>query len=94
MDRKLDLLIQLAPAFILGLRWNALRAGPVLAGLATGIVLALTLAFGDLPFVSRGKVFGFHPGLVAVLPNIVIAVSGSLLMRREAPPIVPKSVTS
>ena len=94
LDRKLDLLIQLAPAFILGLRWNALRGGPVLAGLATGIVLALTLAFGDLPFVSRGKVFGFHPGLVAVLPNIGIAVGGSLLMRREAPPTVSKSVAS
>ena len=81
MDRKLDLLIQLAPAFILGLRWKSLRAGPVTAGIVVGIILALGLAFGDFPFTERGKVMGFHPGLVALLPNLLIAVLGS----RRAP---------
>ena len=81
MDRKLDLLIQLAPAFILGLRWSALRAGPVAAGLTLGTVTALVLAFGDFPFTSHGKVAGFHPGLVALVPNLLVAVLGSL--RRE-----------
>ncbi|MCB1745799.1 MAG: sodium:solute symporter family protein [Gammaproteobacteria bacterium] len=78
MDRKLDLLIQLVPAFILGLRWRGLRGGAVAAGLVAGVALALTLAFADLPFTSRGKVWGFHPGLVALLPNLLIAVAGSL----------------
>ncbi|MEQ8662582.1 MAG: sodium:solute symporter family protein [Gammaproteobacteria bacterium] len=79
MDRKLDLLIQLTPAFILGLRWAGLRAGPVALGLVVGVTLALLLAFLDLPFTARGKVMGFHPGLVALVPNLAIAVAGSLL---------------
>jgi len=82
MDRKLDLLIQLAPAFMLGLNWQGLRAGPVLAGLVVGVSLALALAFGEFSFVSAGKVYGFHPGLVAILPNLAIAILGSLATSR------------
>ena len=83
MDRKLDLLIQLTPAFMLSLRWRRLHGGAVFAGLVTGIVIALTLAFGDLDFVVRGKVYGFHPGLVALLPNLAIAVIGSLRQKSD-----------
>ncbi|MCZ6774270.1 MAG: hypothetical protein O7G83_20110, partial [Proteobacteria bacterium] len=83
MDRKLDLLIQLTPAFMLSLRWQRLHGGAVFAGLVTGIVIALTLAFGDLDFVVRGKVYGFHPGLVALLPNLAIAVIGSLRQKSD-----------
>ncbi|MGR8918638.1 MAG: sodium:solute symporter family protein [Gammaproteobacteria bacterium] len=82
MDRKIDLLIQLLPAFIVGIRWPGLRGGPVLAGLLLGVALALLLAFGDFDFTSRGKVAGFHPGLVALLPNLALAVGGSLLAGR------------
>jgi SSS family solute:Na+ symporter len=85
MDRKLDLLIQLVPAFILGIRWRGLRAQAVLAGLVIGVGLALMLAFGDFPVTTNGKVYGFHPGLVALLPNIFIAVVGSLFLNRSDP---------
>lgn len=78
MDRKLDLLIQLVPAFMLGLRWRGLRGEAVLAGIVAGVTLALLLAFVPLPFVERGKVWGFHPGLVALVPNLAIAVLGSV----------------
>ena len=78
MDRKLDLLIQLAPAFIPGLRWDGLRAGPTALGLVVGVLLALGLAFGEFSFTHGGKVAGFHPGLVALLPNLAIALLGSL----------------
>jgi len=77
MDRKLDLLIQMVPIFMVGLRWSNLRAMPVLAGLCTGIIVALALAYGGFDFVHKGKVEGFHPGLIAVLPNLAIAVIGS-----------------
>jgi hypothetical protein len=50
---------------------------PVLAGLCTGIIVALALAYGGFDFVHKGKVEGFHPGLIAVLPNLAIAVIGS-----------------
>ncbi len=78
IDRKVDLLIQLVPAFMLGLRWRGLKAKPVLSGLFAGVVIALVLAFVELPFVDAGKVFGFHPGLVALVPNFALAIGGSL----------------
>lgn len=41
------------------------------------------LAFGDFPFVEGAKVAGFHPGLVALIPNLAIAVAGSTLLPRK-----------
>jgi Na+/proline symporter len=84
MDRKLDLLIQMVPIFMVGLRWPGLRAGPVLIGLCTGILLAMLLAFGGFDFVQKGKIAGFHPGLVAVLPNLAIAILGSRWVNARA----------
>ena len=82
IDRKFDLLIQLAPAFFIGLHWSGLRAGPTLAGIICGTGIALLLAFGDLRFVANGKLLGFHPGLVGLVPNLLIAVVGSLMPSR------------
>jgi SSS family solute:Na+ symporter len=84
MDRKLDLLIQMVPIFMVGLRWPGLRAEPVLIGLCTGILLAMLLAFGGFDFVQKGKIAGFHPGLVAVLPNLAIAILGSRWVNARA----------
>ena len=83
LDRKFDILIQLVPAFMLGIRWSRLRTGPVLAGLVAGLVIALVLDFSPFPFVVAGKIWGFHPGLYALIVNLVIAVSASLLMLRQ-----------
>lgn len=94
MDRKLDLLIQLVPAFIVGIRWPALRGEAVLGGLCVGVSLALLLAFGDFSFAVKGKIFGFHAGLVALLPNLAIAVAGSLYLARQASTNVLDSVAS
>ncbi len=77
MDRKIDLLIQLMPAFIIGIRWNGLRGGPVLVGITVGISVSLLLVFGDFSFVEKGKIAGLHAGLVALLPNATIAILGS-----------------
>jgi SSS family solute:Na+ symporter len=77
MDRKLDLLIQMVPIFMVGLRWPGLAGGPALAGLCAGITIAMLLAFGNFDFVHNGKVEGFHPGLIALIPNLAIAVIGS-----------------
>jgi SSS family solute:Na+ symporter/sodium/pantothenate symporter len=86
MDRKLDLLIQMVPVFMVGLRFPGMRAGPALAGLAIGIVVALTLAYGGFEFVVKGKVGGFHPGLVALVVNLIVTVGGSLLPARTPRP--------
>lgn len=83
IDRKFDLLIQLAPAFFLGVRWRGLRAGPTLAGMLAGLTVALALAFGPWPIVDGGKVGGVHPGLYGLAVNAAIAVGGSLLASRR-----------
>ncbi len=84
LDRKFDILIQLVPAFMLGIRWHGLRSGPVLAGLVAGLVVALGLAFGPFAFVDGGKIGGFHPGLFGLAVNLAVAVGGSLHRRRHA----------
>ena len=77
IDRKFDILVQLVPAFMLGIRWGKLQAGPVVLGLVTGLVVSLALAFGPFDFVVAGKIWGFHPGLYGLSINLLIAVGGS-----------------
>ena len=82
IDRKFDILVQLVPAFMLGIRWGRLQAGPVVLGLITGLAVSLALAFGSFDFVIAGKIWGFHPGLYGLLINLMIAVGGSLAHRQ------------
>ncbi len=73
LDRKFDLLIQLAPAFFLGLHWPRLRARPTLLGAILGLGIAVTLAA-----TGSGKVAGIHAGLFGLAANALVAVAGSL----------------
>ena len=82
LDRKFDLLVQLSPAFFLGLHWKGLRARPVFAGLVVGLAIALGLAFA-----VGGKPWGIHAGLYGLPVNLAIAVGGSLLLPREQPAV-------
>ena len=86
MDRKFDLLVQLVPAFMLGIHWSGLKAGPTLAGLVAGLIVALSLAFGPFDAVVAGKAWGFHPGLYGLVVNVALAVVGSLVPTRELTP--------
>jgi solute:Na+ symporter, SSS family len=83
LDRKFDLLIQLVPAFMLSIHWRDMRSMPTLFGLITGIFLSLILAYGEFNFVQNGKVAGFHPGLIGLILNSTIAISGSLYLNRR-----------
>ncbi|MFT5351485.1 MAG: SSS family solute:Na+ symporter [Planctomycetota bacterium] len=83
LDRKFDVLVQLVPAFMLGIRWSKMQTLPTLIGLISGLVLALSLAFLPFEFVQSGKVWGFHPGLYGLLLNLLIAVVGSLYISRR-----------
>ena len=78
IDRKFDLLVQLAPAFMLGIHWKSLRTRPTLAGLVAGVTIALALAFGPFEFVVAGKIWGFHPGIYGLAANAIIAIGGSV----------------
>jgi len=83
IDRKFDLLVQLAPAFMLSIHWAGLRSGPVLLGIVLGVLVALALAFGPFDFIVGGKVWGLHPGLYGLAVNISVAVFGSLWSSRK-----------
>jgi solute:Na+ symporter, SSS family len=78
LDRKLDMLLQLVPVFIVGINWKNLDGRAAIVGLIIGVSLALFMAFGNLSFVVNGKVFGFHPGIIALIPNLGITILLSL----------------
>ena len=80
LDRKFDILVQLSPAFFLGIHWKRLRAGPTLVGLIVGMSIALTLAI-----CGYGKIGGVHAGIFGLAANVVIAVGGSLLAGHKHP---------
>ena len=82
LDRKFDLLVQLAPAFMIGIHWSGLRARPVLAGMVAGVSTALGLYAAAQQGVfgaPSSLVAGVHPGLYGLVLNAAIAVGGSLL---------------
>lgn len=84
LDRKFDMLVQLAPAFFIGLHWQRLRAMPTLLGIIAG----LAVVFGILAIdwnsdANWSKIAGIHPGLYGLLLNTLVAVGGSLSMPRR-----------
>lgn len=84
LDIKFDLLVQLAPAFFLGLHWRGMRSGPTVAGLVVGIAMAV-----GLNVMGLSKPAGIHAGLCALAVNGAIAVVGSCLARGAAPDELP-----
>ncbi|MBA8826739.1 SSS family solute:Na+ symporter/sodium/pantothenate symporter [Saccharopolyspora lacisalsi] len=74
---KIELLIQLAPAFVLGMYWLRLRARPVCWGMGAGAALA-----GGMTLAGTETIYGVHGGMAGLLLNLVICVVGSLLPSR------------
>ncbi len=77
LELKMELLVQAAPAFVLGLTWRRASARAVLIGLLAGTALA-----AGLTLAGYGKVGGVHAGLLGALLNAILAVGGSWLGRR------------
>ncbi|ARI75604.1 sodium:solute symporter family protein [Halobacillus mangrovi] len=71
---KFELLIQIAPALILGLYWNRLHNKAVFAGMVTGTVVASVMTFVNF------TPFGIFSGLWGLLINLAICVIGSMVM--------------
>jgi len=74
LNRKFDLLVQLAPAFYLGLHWPQLKLIPTLVGVLVGLAVSVILTAS-----GHGQMMGIHAGLWGLLANAVIAVGGSRL---------------
>ncbi|GAW92336.1 sodium:solute symporter family protein [Calderihabitans maritimus] len=72
---KFEVLIQVAPAFILGLYWKRLTKGPVVVGMIAGALVA------GMMTLSGNKTFlGFYSGVWGLLLNLAICVVGSFLV--------------
>jgi SSS family solute:Na+ symporter len=82
LDRKFDLLAQLAPAFIIGMQWPRMDARATRWGLIVGVVTSVGLASA-----GYGKIGGVHAGLFGLAVNLTIVVSGSLLVCRGEPQV-------
>lgn len=73
---KFELLIQVAPAFILGLYWKNMHAKAVFIGMAVGTVVASYMAFAGL------KPFGIASGLWGLFINTILSVVLSFMMKQ------------
>lgn len=69
---KFELLVQAAPALILGLYWARMNRRAVFAGMLAGAVLASVLTLGGL------MPLGLFNGLWGLLLNLAICIGGSL----------------
>jgi Na+/proline symporter len=70
---KFELLIQAAPALMLGLYWTRLNTRAVFIGMLAGTLLASAMTFSGL------RPFGVFSGLWGLLLNTAVCVIGSLL---------------
>jgi SSS family solute:Na+ symporter/sodium/pantothenate symporter len=88
LDIKLEMLAQVSPAFFLGLH-TRVRRGPILAGLCTGVVVALGLKFGGYASVS-----GLHAGTVGLAFNFAAVAACELVGRFLMPDLRKPDDTS
>lgn len=68
LDKKFDLLVQLAPAFILGMITDRLSSRGVTTGLLTGVTIAIIIGFA----FETGKIVGIHAGLFGLAANLLV----------------------
>lgn len=71
---KFELLVQVFPAFVLGLYWKRLSGKAVFWGMLAGALLA-----GLLTITGYKTIFGIHGGVIGLALNFLICVTGSLL---------------
>ena len=74
LDRKLDLLAQLCPAFMVSLWWTRIDGRATLIGLVTGLMISIGLVL-----FGHAKPLGIHAGLIGLLGNLIAVVTVSLL---------------
>ncbi|MFB5663413.1 sodium:solute symporter [Alteribacillus sp. HJP-4] len=71
---KFELLVQVFPAFVLGLYWSRLTARPVFWGMLAGAVIA-----GAMTLTGNSTFLGIHGGVLGLIVNFIICVGGSML---------------
>jgi Na+/proline symporter len=63
---KIELLIQLAPAIIIGVRYHNISAQAIGYGLLAGALVAVLIK------VTQGMIFGVHAGVWGLLINLLV----------------------
>ncbi|MFZ5944849.1 MAG: sodium:solute symporter family protein [Bacillota bacterium] len=76
---KFEILIQVAPAFMLGLYWDRLSKWPVFFGMLSGGGLA-----GIMTWTGHKTIAGWYGGVIGLILNIAICVIGSYLVSMSA----------
>jgi len=75
---KFEILLQVAPAFYLGVNFPSLRSTPILLGLVTGLCVAVGgWSMGWMPF-------GLHPGTVGLLFNGLMIITAHYALSLRA----------
>ncbi len=74
---KFEVLIQAAPAFLLGLFWKRMARTPTIIGMIAGAALAVGMK------LTIGKFLGIYEGLWGLLLNLIIVVVGSLAVKDQ-----------
>ncbi|QQK76457.1 sodium:solute symporter family protein [Salicibibacter cibarius] len=72
---KFEILVQVAPAFILGLYWKRLSSTAVFWGMLVGATIA-----GVMTLIGHETAFGIHGGVYGLAVNFMICVAGSLMV--------------
>jgi solute:Na+ symporter, SSS family len=83
---KFELLVQIAPAFILGLYWKRLQAGPVFWGMLSGALIA-----GGWTVLDVAPLYGVPGGLVGLGVNVAVCVAGSFALRPSSGAAGPRA---
>jgi Na+/proline symporter len=79
IELKLEILIQIAPLFILGTLWSGLSARGALAGVVVGTLLAAGMSLS-----GHGRLWGWHAGVIGLAANLMIAWLTSVCTARLA----------
>ena len=81
---KLEVLCQAAPTMFLGLHWARVGAKSIVAGLVVGLIVTLTLLFGqDLGVSVSGRPWGVHAGIWALAANVLVVRVHSIFVSRQ-----------
>ncbi|MXY96255.1 MAG: sodium:solute symporter family protein, partial [Gemmatimonadetes bacterium] len=70
IELKMEVLIQTAPLFVLGVLWPRFNAAGAAAGMASGTALAAGLTLAGMV-----KVWGWHAGVLGLALNVIVGVS-------------------
>ncbi|WP_053362746.1 sodium:solute symporter family protein [Bacillus sp. FJAT-27251] len=76
---KFELLVQVFPAFVLGLYWKRLNGKAVFWGMVIGAIVA-----GVLTFTGNKTVYGIHGGIIGLSLNFIVCIVGSYLTSASA----------